>query len=170
MKIYTIYAGVNGAGKSTLYQVHSAQNQQARINTDEIVKSFGDWKNPMDQMKAGKIAVARWREYIEKGISFSQETTLAGRSIRKDILKAKEAGYQVEMYYVGVDSAEIAKERVKERVSKGGHDIAEQDIAEQDIERRYTASLKNLKEIIPSCDKVILYDNTKSFSDVLHHL
>ena len=28
-----------------------------RVNTDEIVRSFGNWRNTSDVMKAGKIAV-----------------------------------------------------------------------------------------------------------------
>ena len=34
-------------------------NKMPRINTDEIVKFFGDWKNLSDVMKAGRIAVNR---------------------------------------------------------------------------------------------------------------
>ena len=45
MKKYIIYAGVNGAGKSTLYQTNHVQADLARINTDEILKEFGDWRN-----------------------------------------------------------------------------------------------------------------------------
>jgi len=30
-----------------------------RVNSDEIVKEFGSWKNPSDVSKAGRIAVSR---------------------------------------------------------------------------------------------------------------
>ena len=63
------------------------------------------------------------------------------------------------MYYVGVDSVEIAKERVKSRVIAGGHGIPEQD-----IERRYQESLNQLKFIMPLCDILELYDNTEVFA------
>ena len=43
------------------------------------------------------------------------------------------------MNYVGVKDPKVAKERVKIRVSKGGHGIPNKD-----IERRYYDSLKNL--------------------------
>ena len=76
MKKYIIIAGVNGAGKSTLYEVYDIIRSSPRVNTDEIVKSFGDWKNKQDVFKAGKIAVSRISEYFEKGITFNQETTL----------------------------------------------------------------------------------------------
>lgn len=58
-KILTIFAGVNGAGKSTLYSSKNGNNEQygVRINTDEIVRTFGDWRNEADQVKAGRIAI-----------------------------------------------------------------------------------------------------------------
>lgn len=56
MKRYVLIAGVNGAGKSTLYQVLDSLFELPRINIDEIVRSFGDWRNPVDVMKAGKLA------------------------------------------------------------------------------------------------------------------
>jgi len=53
------------------------------------------------------------------------------------------------MNYIGVENSEIAKHRVKLRVSKGGHGIPEET-----IERRYYASLKNLKGAIEICDEI----------------
>lgn len=48
MKKYILIAGVNGAGKSTLYQTIDSMQQMERVNTDEIVRTFGDWKNLSD--------------------------------------------------------------------------------------------------------------------------
>ena len=45
MKRYILIAGVNGAGKSTLYQTLNYLQGMPRINMDEIVRGFGDWKN-----------------------------------------------------------------------------------------------------------------------------
>lgn len=45
MKKYVLIAGVNGAGKSTLYQTLSNLQNMPRVNTDEILKEFGDWRN-----------------------------------------------------------------------------------------------------------------------------
>jgi len=57
MKRYVIFAGVNEARKSTLYQTFPMYQQMPRINTDEILRTFGDWKITSDVMKAGKLAV-----------------------------------------------------------------------------------------------------------------
>lgn len=158
MKKYILFAGVNGAGKSTLYQTNPLLFDMPRINMDEIVREFGSWKDSCDVMKAGKIAVRKLKRFIEEGISFNQETTLCGKSILRNIELAKSAGYVIEMYYVGLASVEIAKERVRLRVMNGGHGISEQE-----IERRYLESFQQLKKVLDLCNLVELYDNTKVF-------
>lgn len=158
MKRYIIYPGVNGAGKSTLYMTTRYSDSMPRINTDEILREFGDWRNTEDLMKAGKIAVERLNDYIKSGVTFNQETTLCGHSIIKTIQRAKQAGYFVEMHYVGVNSPEIANNRIAERVKNGGHGIPRED-----VEKRYVESLKNLKVVLQMCDLASLYDNMKEF-------
>lgn len=152
-----LFAGVNGVGKSTMYnsQIEEGIKQSIRINTDEIVRTFGDWKNNADQIKAAKIAIKLRNHCFEEGKSFNEETTLTGKTILKTIDKAKELGYKIYLYYIGVDSPEIAKERVRNRVLKGGHDISSEV-----IEKRYYESLENLKKIISKFDYVDIYDNT----------
>jgi predicted ABC-type ATPase len=158
MKRYIIFAGVNGAGKSTLYQTFPKYQHMPRINTDEILKTFGDWKITGDVMKAGKMAVQELNRCLSAEISFNQETTLCGKTIFKTIEKARNQGYYVELYYVGVDSVELAKQRIAYRVSKGGHGIPDED-----VEKRYLETFQNLKIVLPMCNLASLYDNTKEF-------
>ena len=163
-KVFYLFAGVNGAGKSTLYNSESLNNDiknTIRINTDEIVREIGDWKNNSDQLKAAKIAINLRNECFLYGKSFNEETTLTGKTILKTIERAKELGYELQLFYVGVSNTEIAKERIKSRVEKGGHHI-ENDI----VEKRYYESLKNLKEILLKFDKVYLYDNSKKYKNI----
>lgn len=97
-------------------------------------------------------------ENFNAGNSFSQETTLCGRSILRNIQRAKDLGYCIEMHYVGLDSADTAKKRVENRVKCGGHGIPDAD-----IERRYVETLENLKLVLPQCDLAAIYDNTEGF-------
>lgn len=161
MKKYIIFAGVNGAGKTTLYQTYPEMAKMPRVNVDEIVRGIGDWKNQKDVYAAGKIAVKTIKQYFADGISFNQETTLCGKSILKNIQRAKESGYCIELYYVGLTSVVLAKERVAQRVVSGGHGIPDAD-----IERRYWESLDHLKKVIELCDRVELYDNSVAFRQV----
>lgn len=154
-----IFAGVNGAGKTTLYKIMTlSENLGRRINTDEIVMEIGDWRNNQDQMRAGRIALNMRKECVDKMISFNQETTLTGKRILKAIEEIKEKGYTIYLYYIGVDSPAIAKERIKNRVLKGGHNIPEEV-----VEKRYHETLENLKKVLPLADYVRIYDNSKNY-------
>lgn len=161
--IYTIYAGVNGAGKSSLYHTDPVMAEQKRVNVDEMVQKLGDWRDNKIQIEASKAAVREIKDNIEKGISFNQETTLSGKSVIGHIRKAKEKGFTVHMNYVGLDSAELARQRVQSRVEKGGHGIPDDLIV-----KRYTASLENLKQVLALCDTVHIYDNTQQYKRVGH--
>lgn len=165
MLTYTIFAGVNGAGKTSIYKsiYYNENKDEKRINTDEMVAKIGSWKDNNLQMKCAREAVKLIKKYIKGGISFNQETTLSGKSIIKNIKLAKENGFYIVMNYIGVDNPEIAKERVRIRVSNGGHGIPDKD-----IERRYYDSLHNLKEVINVCDEINIYDNTKRFREVAY--
>ena len=163
MKQYILIAGANGVGKSTFYQYIGDQYLGIpRINPDEILlQDKGDWKSLSDQMTAMRKAVGLRRFYIENGMSFCQETTLCGASIFSFIQKAKQLGYIVTMHYIGVKSADLAVERVTQRMDLGGHGIPETD-----IRHRYSISLKNLKTSIEICDRISVYDNTERFIEI----
>lgn len=109
-----------------------------RVNTDEILREFGDWRNMADVMAAGKIAVKKIAKYFDEDITFNQETTLCGKSILNNIAKAKKRGYFIELHYIGVENVDIAKERVVARIKQGGHGIAEQDIEKRYIDGKPT--------------------------------
>lgn len=166
MPTYTIFAGVNGAGKTSIYKsIYYQENKnEKRINTDEMVARIGSWKDNNLQIQCGREAVKLIKQYISTNTSFNQETTLCGNSIIKNIKTAKEKGFYIVVNYIGVESPNIAKERVKIRVSKGGHGIPEQD-----IEKRYYESLQNLNKIITLCDKLNIYDNTHILKEIIYY-
>ena len=71
MKKYIIIAGVNGAGKSTLYETLDELKEMPRINTDEIVKTLGDWRDMSILITAGKVAVKLLNQYLTDGVTFN---------------------------------------------------------------------------------------------------
>ena len=152
-----IFGGINGAGKSTLYYDELLRDKSfgIRINTDEFVSSFGNWKNPKEQFRASKIALKLRQNCIKKHYDFNQETTLCGKSIINLFSKLQDSGYAISLYYIGVNSPQIAKDRVKMRVAKGGHDIDSRL-----IDKRFAKSTQNLLKIAKFCDKIMLFDNS----------
>lgn len=166
-KYFYIFAGVNGSGKSTLYKTNFLNQNiknSIRINTDEIVYSFGDWKSNIDQIKAGKIAIQLRNKCFLEEKSFNEETTLTGKTILKIIDKAKNLGYKIHLYYIGIGNPEIAKERVKNRIARGGHGISSNL-----IEKRYYESLQNLEKILSKCDLIEIYDNSVKFYRIFYY-
>ena len=95
MKIYTIIAGVNGAGKSSLTGALKAERNDLGqiIDVDKITASLGG-----RAIEGGKVAIHKINDCMERGISFTQETTLSGVRTEKTIQRAKEAGYQAVLY------------------------------------------------------------------------
>jgi len=116
-KTYTLFAGVNGAGKSTF---HKALNRDfgIRVNLDEIIRDQfnNEWRCPEVQMNAGRIAVSLIKGCLYGDASFNQETTLTGRTIISSVKKARENGFEVILYYVGLESVELSINRVAKRV------------------------------------------------------
>ena len=161
-KRYTIFAGVNGAGKSTLYSLLKQAELGERINADEILFSNGwDWRDEKAQFKSMRIDVDKINPCNQYGPSINQETTHSVNSMEKTIPDASEQGFFVKMCYIGLESPELAIDRVAKRVTEGGHGIKEED-----IRRRYEASLKMLKEVAPLCDSVAFFDNTVKYKKV----
>ena len=163
---YTIIGGVNGVGKSTIYASQSDADVKAlgkRINVDEIVSTYGDWRDTRIQFCAGKKAVAEIKSCLQKRISFHQEATLSGQTVLHTAKEAKAMGYTVNLWYIFVSDVGIAKQRVRARVANGGHGISDEI-----IERRSITSLETLKSLIPLCDEVWLYDNTATYNLVAH--
>lgn len=120
-----VFAGVNGAGKSTFYQSGlwrecDTDSRMSRINPDEMIVAAGkDWSSPTDQLWAGKQAVGQVRDNFAHMRSFNQETTLAGKSAVARIRKAYSLGYRVRLFYIGVNSPEVALTRIRHRVQVG---------------------------------------------------
>lgn len=68
---------------------------------------------------------------------------------------AKDAGYKIVMYYIGLQDVQMHIDRVASRAEQGGHWIAEED-----IRFRYGQSLQNLKPALAIAEQVTIIDNT----------
>ena len=158
MSRYTLIAGVNGTGKSSLRGVLEGQGIILGhiIDADMIAK-----QNAYSAVQAGKQAIEEIGRCLEKNISFTQETTLSGKRIERTILQARKQGYEIFLFYVGLDTMEESLRRIANRVKKGGHDIPPED-----VRRRFLKRYEDLSRILPLCDEVTFYDNENGFVKV----
>lgn len=98
----------------------------------------------------------RIEELLNAEESFSIETTLATKSYVNLVKRAHEKGYVVHILFFWLDSVELAKMRVADRVANGGHNIPT-DV----IERRYYLGIRNLFRLFMNeVDVWVLYDNS----------
>ena len=157
-KLYII-AGCNGAGKTTasFTILPEVLNCKEFINADEIAKGLSPFQPESVAMQAGRIMLARMDELLQKGETFAFETTLATKSYKQKIEWAQANGYEVTLLFFWLDSPNIAKERVAQRVAEGGHNIPLET-----IERRYYNGIANLFAIyIDMVDICYIFDNSE---------
>lgn len=160
MKTYTIIAGVNGTGKSSFTGALKAEKNDLGLIID-VDKLNVKYDNPL---VAARHAIKMINDCIVNGISFTQETTLSGAKTRKTIIKAKEKGYSIRLYYIGLNTADDSMERIKNRVSKGGHDIPPEDVY-----KRYKSRYADLIKILPYCNEAKFFDNNNGFVEVAEY-
>lgn len=154
-EIYVI-AGANGSGKSTISKSLIKQIDIPIIDPDAIAREIDPVNPAQAAMLAGRKAIECAQIYINKPVSFGVETTLSGRSYLKLMKSLQEAGWVVNLIYIGIDNPETNIRRVRERVERGGHNVPIDD-----IRRRYDRSMDNLAKAIVIADSVIIYDNSE---------
>ena len=160
----TVIAGVNGAGKSSVAGASIRLAGGEYFNPDEVARQLKSEDTSLSlydaNSKAWKIGYDQLVYAIKQNIDYIYETTLGGNSITRRLLEAIESGVQVRIFYVGLSSPELHIERVKYRVSRGGHDIPEEKIRE-----RYVSSIHNMMNLLPGCEQVVVYDNSTPMNE-----
>lgn len=160
-KLYII-AGCNGAGKTTASFTILPEILDCKefVNADEIAKGISPFQPEKVAFEAGRIMLKRIDELLSEKTNFAFETTLATKSHKNKIAKAKEEGYQVILLFFWLQTIGLAKERVNIRVSEGGHNIKPEV-----IKRRYIRGIKNLFDIyLPIVDSAFIFDNSEAKS------
>ena len=163
-KLYII-AGCNGAGKTTASFTILPEVLDCKefINADEIAKGLSPFQPESVAMQAGRIMLARMDELLQKGETFAFETTLATKSYKQKIEWAQANGYEVTLLFFWLDSPNMAKKRVAQRVAEGGHSIPLET-----IERRYYNGIANLFAIyIDMVDICYIFDNSEGRKELI---
>jgi predicted ABC-type ATPase len=154
-----VIAGPNGAGKTTLAPLllRDKWGVLEYVNADPI--ALGLSLDPASvAIEAGRVMIKRLDSLAEQRRTFAFETTLAARSHVHRIESLIAAGYTFRLMFVWLRSADLAVERVRERVRARGHDVPEEV-----IRRRYKTGLENFWRFYkPLADAWFVYDNSES--------
>lgn len=160
-----IISGCNGAGKTTASYTVLPEMLMCKefVNADEIAKGLSPFQPEKVAIEAGRIMLKRIQELLYLNTDFAFETTLATKSYVNTIKEAQAKGYHVTLIFFWLNSPELAIERVKKRVSQGGHSIPEEV-----IKRRYLNGLRNFSQLyVQNADFWMLVDNSNPPSNVI---
>ena len=82
--------------------------------------------------------------------------TIITNFVLDNIKAAKAAGFQVNLNFISVDDVKTSIERIKNRMSTGGHGIPD-DI----VNRRFDVQFANLATTLKLVDSAVFYENAK---------
>jgi predicted ABC-type ATPase len=151
-----LLAGPNGAGKSTYAPVLSSDVEEI-VRPDELAYGLSPTAPENAAVRAGRLAINRIENLLKERRSFAVETTLSGRFHLDLAVRARNAGWNVGVLYIGLRSPRLAVERVRLRQLMGGHHVPITD-----IRRRYSRGLKNLAVLWRTASRIIVLDNSSA--------
>lgn len=153
-----IIAGPNGAGKTTYVRDFLPTEMRCWefVNADLIAAGLSPFRPSSAEFEAGRIMVRRLKQLFAERADFAFETTLSSFGYVPLLEEMHKAGYRIRLDFLWEPDLEIARQRVRSRVVKGGHDIP--DAVQQ---RRFGKGIRLLAEHYrPLIDWWRLYDNT----------
>jgi len=154
-----VLGGVNGAGKSSIGGAAFRASGADYYNPDENARALTAANPTLTQADANSAAWHEGVKLLKRAIAerkdFAFETTLGANTIPRMLAQAAAQGIEIYIWYVGLSSPELHIERVRARVSRGGHDIAAEH-----IHRRFQHSRLNLIELMPHLTALRVYDNS----------
>ncbi len=139
-------------GSAFLRSVGRADACAAVTCRGDVVDFHG---RPVDSYHASVLSDFVRRKLIAGRVSFSFETVMSAPD-KVDLLRdARAAGFRTYLYYVATESPSINVERVRLRVSQGGHDVPEAKIV-----GRYHRSLALLRDAVRHTDRAFFFDTS----------
>ena len=154
-----VLAGVNGAGKSSIGESIFNRKGSVVFNPDTIARKIRalhpDISLPLANGHAWQIGKSLLEQAIAKGSDYRFETTLGGNTIPRLLREAVKGGHRLNLWFCGLASPELHLQRVRSRVTKGGHNIPPEKIRE-----RWDGSRKNLIKLLSYIHHLRVYDNS----------
>lgn len=154
-----IIAGPNGSGKTSITQKflhYEWAEGTTYINPDQVAKDmFGDWNNSAAVLKAANYCSELRERCLAEKKSFVFETVFSAQDKIDFVIRAKQAGFFIRIFFISTSNPAINASRIAKRVMKGGHDVPITKIIS-----RYNKSIQNCKIVASIIDRLYVYDNS----------
>ena len=141
MAVYTLIAGVDGVGKTSFLGALSG-----------CAKDIG----VIAQDDLGTIS-----ECIHDGVSFVRKSTLDSDIDDQIMNMTIDAGNQIRLCYIAVNTVSDCLARIQNRVRHSGTDVPTDTVIQ-----RFNTRWDTLLKVLPQCNSVELYDNDNGFIKV----
>lgn len=158
-----MFAGPNGAGKSTFYKdAKFLEGEQPFwiINPDLLTSEIAG-REALDWLPANGVALDRIMTWLEASVAMYRpvgfETVLSSDKYFAFVDRAIARGFELHLIYVALRSPELHLERVRKRVSEGGHGVDSGKIL-----ARRLRSFANLERVFPKAAFAQVWDNSGS--------
>jgi predicted ABC-type ATPase len=165
---FWIVAGPNGSGKSTFYDrtdIEGFGRSIWIINPDVLTAHICDQED-LSLLAANMAALDRLWKWLRASIrvhhTVGVETVLSTPKYRQLVRLAVSLGFEIRLLFITLESAEMNIERVRLRVAKGGHGVAETK-----IRARRERSYAQLPWFLKKADFALIYDNSGAAPKVL---
>ena len=151
-QLIVVLAGPNGSGKTTFYETYLVESGLRFVNADLVGEQLG-----LTGYDAAVEAEKIREELVDQGTSFCMETVFSDPEGQKVAFleRAQRQGYTIVLVFICIESEDLCRARVMQRVDNGGHDVPDDKIVS-----RYVRSLGNLSSAARFVDRAYLYDNS----------
>lgn len=143
MKVFTLFAGVDGVGKTSLLGVVRAERRDLGLIFTGAAPDM-----------------PRLERALADGVDCTLETTLCDEVPVQLCRRAKDAGYCVRLYYIGLDTAEEGLLRLARRADS---------VPAQAVRARFACRFDHAAEVLSCCDEALFYDNYNGFVPVAEY-
>lgn len=154
-----IIAGPNGSGKTSITQKflhHEWAEGTTYINPDQVAKDmFGDWNDSEAVLKAANYCSDLREQCLRDKKGFVFETVFSAQEKIDFVIRAKQAGFFIRIFFISTSNPAINASRIAKRVMEGGHDVPITKIIS-----RYNKSIQNCKTVASIVDRLYVYDNS----------
>jgi predicted ABC-type ATPase len=159
-----VVAGPNGSGKDDtdiLYPPNLAIRFRRPIPTTLPLGLSGDDEA---RFRAAQAQAEHIREEcLRAASSFSMETVMSHPSKLDLMRRARLPGYDVLLFFVGVEHSDINIARVAQRVRQGGHHVPSDRIV-----KRYMRTMSLLPDAVLIANRSVIFDNTAPDSETTY--